>query len=255
MITPPRPATHAGFSHHRLPRRGRRSAPPTALSATIFRLRPRLEVMEDRTLLSTFIVSNTADTGPGSLRQAIIASNSATDSTNTLDFAIPGDGVQTIAPASPLPAITQAVLIDGFSQPGYAGTPLIELSGNQAGTADGLTITGSGVAVRGLDINNFSQGAGSSPGRAARAGRLASMCARNWPWVGRRWRKMILRGRGNILNSRCLRRAIWAKPGICSPIKAIFITGSAARPPVWATKNPPVNTGSRRQISRVIFRR
>ena len=48
---------------------------------------------------------------------------------------------------------------DGFSQPGYAGTPLIELSGSQAGGADGLTITGSAVTVRGLDINGFS-GAG-----------------------------------------------------------------------------------------------
>ena len=84
----------------------------------------------------------------------------ATGGTNTIDFDIPGQGVQTIAPASPLPAITNPVLIDGFSQPGYAGTPLIELSGSQAGTSDGLTITGPDVTVRGLDINNFSQGAG-----------------------------------------------------------------------------------------------
>ena len=53
------------------------------------------------------------------------------------------------------------MLIDGFSQPGYAGTPLIELNGSQAGLGDGLTITGSGVTVRGLDIDGFSaQGAG-----------------------------------------------------------------------------------------------
>ena len=50
--------------------------------------------------------------------------------TNTIDFDIPGQGVQLIAPISPLPAITKPVLIDGFSQPGYAGTPLIELSGS-----------------------------------------------------------------------------------------------------------------------------
>ena len=72
----------------------------------------------------------------------------------------PGSGVQTILPLSPLPAITNPVLIDGFSQPGYAGTPLIELSGSQAGIADGLTITGSGVTVRGLDIDSFAEGAG-----------------------------------------------------------------------------------------------
>ena len=116
--------------------------------------------LEDRTLLSTFVVSNTNDGGPGSLRQAILDSNSATGQTNTIDFDIPGSGVQTIAPLSALPAITQSVLIDGFSQPGYAGTPLIELSGSQAGGGDGLTITGPDVTVRGLDINGFSQGAG-----------------------------------------------------------------------------------------------
>ena len=68
--------------------------------------------------------------------------------------------MQTIQLLSPLPAITNPVLIDGFSQPGYAGTPLIELNGSQAGGGDGLTITGSGVTVRGLDIDSFSQGAG-----------------------------------------------------------------------------------------------
>src|SRR5262249_35713788 len=73
---------------------------------------------------------------------------------------IPGPGVQTIAPTSPLPAIRRGVLIDGFSQPGYGGTPLIALVGGHDGTTDGLTITGSGVTVRGLDINGFAQGAG-----------------------------------------------------------------------------------------------
>jgi len=116
--------------------------------------------MEDRTLLSTFLVSNTGDSGPGSLRQAIVDSNNAVGATNTIDFDIPGTGVQSIVPLSSLPAITNPVLIDGTSQPGYGGTPLIELSGSQAGGGDGLTITGSGVTVRGLDVGNFSQGAG-----------------------------------------------------------------------------------------------
>ena len=82
-----------------------------------------------------------ADSGPGSLRQAILDSNAATGATNTIEFDIPGSGVQTIVPLSPLPAITNPVLIDGWSQPGYAGTPLIEIDGSQAG-GDGLTITG-----------------------------------------------------------------------------------------------------------------
>ena len=38
-----------------------------------------------------FVVTTTADSGPGSLRQAILDSNAATGGTNTIDFAIPGD--------------------------------------------------------------------------------------------------------------------------------------------------------------------
>ena len=103
-----------------------------------------------------FMVTTTADSGPGSLRQAILDANATHGpEPDTIAFAIPGPGVQTIAPLSALPAITRPVLIDGLSQPGYAGTPLIELSGRQAGGGDGLTITGSDVTVRGLDINGF----------------------------------------------------------------------------------------------------
>jgi len=116
--------------------------------------------MEDRTLLATFLVSNTGDSGPGSLRQAILDSNNAAGATNTIDFDISSSGVQTIVPLSSLPAISNPVLIDGFSQPGYSGTPLIEIKGSQAGTGDGLTITGSGVTVRGVGVDSFSQGAG-----------------------------------------------------------------------------------------------
>ena len=116
--------------------------------------------MEDRTLLSTFLVSNLGDSGFGSLRQAILDSNAATGSTNAIDFHISGIGVPVIAPLSSLPAITNPVLIDGFSQPGYSGTPPIEISGGQAGGGDGLTITGPDVNVRGLDVSGFSQGAG-----------------------------------------------------------------------------------------------
>ncbi len=126
----------------RLRRRPRRTAAPAVFSGTIFRLRPRVEWMEDRTLLSTFLVTNTGDSGPGSLRQAILDSNAAIGATNTIDFDIAGSGVQTIVPLSPLPAIANPVLIDGCSQPGYGGTPLIEINGSQAGGGDGLLITG-----------------------------------------------------------------------------------------------------------------
>ncbi len=149
MTTSPIPGKNIGLE-------GRRRGIPhsTIFSGTIFRLRPRVEWMEDRTLLSTFLVSNAADSGLGSLRQAILDSNAATGATNVIDFAIAGSGVQAITPLTPLPTITDPVLIDGFSQPGYADTPLIEINGTQAG-GGGLEITAQDVTVRGFDINNF----------------------------------------------------------------------------------------------------
>ena len=48
---------------------------------------------------------------------------------NTIDFDIPGSGLQTIAPQSPLPAATAPVVIDGTTQTGFSGTPLIVLDG------------------------------------------------------------------------------------------------------------------------------
>ncbi len=107
-----------------------------------------------------FSVTTTADSGPGSLRQAILDSDAQGGGTNTIAFDIPRAGIQTIEPLSPLPAITNPVLIDGFSQPGYSGTPLIELSGSQVGAGSGLEITGSGSTVRGLEIVGFSEGDG-----------------------------------------------------------------------------------------------
>ena len=94
------------------------------------RHRPRFDVMEDRTLLSTLLVNTTADDGPGSLRQAILDSNADTAGTNSIDFAIPGQGAQTIVPASPLPTITTAVLIDGYSQEG--ASPNSDAEGDNA---------------------------------------------------------------------------------------------------------------------------
>ena len=50
---------------------------------------------------------------------------------DAITFSIPGSGVQTISPASPLPTITDPVIIDGYSQPGASPNTLAV--GNNAG--------------------------------------------------------------------------------------------------------------------------
>ena len=109
---------------------------------------------------SPIMVTTAADNGnnanptPGSLREAIITANN-TVGTDTINFSI-GTGAQTILPPSALPAITGPVIIDGTTQPGYAGAPLIELDGTGAGAgAHGLNITAGNSTVRALVINRF----------------------------------------------------------------------------------------------------
>src|SRR5262249_30405413 len=104
---------------------------------------------------ATFLINTTADSGAGSLRQAILDSN-ANAGADTIDFSI-GSGAQTIALLSGLPAITESVAIDATTQPRYAGTPLIELPGDSAGSgASGFTITAAGSTIQGFVINRFS---------------------------------------------------------------------------------------------------
>src|SRR5262249_34753965 len=66
---------------------------------------------------NTFTVTNTNDTGAGSLRQAITDANGNAGA-DTIDFNITGSGGHTVAVASALPVITDPVTINGYSQPG-----------------------------------------------------------------------------------------------------------------------------------------
>jgi len=105
----------------------------------------------------TMVVTNTNNSGPGSLHQAILNANAHTGFTDTISFKIPGDGVHTIAPTGPLPQITDPVIIDATTQPGYLGSPLIELTGANADSNYGLSLaaSASNSVIRGLAINSF----------------------------------------------------------------------------------------------------
>lgn len=103
---------------------------------------------------ATLSVTNATDSDPGSLRQAILDAN-ANIGLDTIVFQIPGSGVQTIVLLSALPAITDPVVIDGTTQPGYAGTPLIELNGASGGSSAGLRLLTANSTIKGLAINRF----------------------------------------------------------------------------------------------------
>ena len=108
----------------------------------------------------TFTVTNTNDSGAGSLRQAIIDAN-ANAGADTIDFNIAGSGTQVITLASALDVITDQVTIDGTTQTGWtAGSFLpIVVDGNNNGTGLEFSATADGSVVRGLVIRDFNSDA------------------------------------------------------------------------------------------------
>ncbi len=115
-------------------------------------------------LAATFTVTNTNDTGAGSLRQAIIDANTAAG-LDTIAFNIPGAGVHTITtPTIDLPDITSPVLIDGYTQPGASPNTnalnaginavlQIELVMSAGGDLH-IAAGGDGTTIRGLVLSN-----------------------------------------------------------------------------------------------------
>ena len=125
-----------------------------------------------------FVVTNTNDSGPGSLRQAILDSEDAQSTVafpNQIVFDIPESdpgknpttGAFVIKPLSALPALFNPAVIDGYTQPGAApnSNPIdqadnahirIELDGSQEGLPNnGFDIYATNCVIRGLAINNF----------------------------------------------------------------------------------------------------
>jgi hypothetical protein len=133
-----------------------------------------VEPLEDRLLLAVFTVTNTSDSGPGSLRAALQQSD-ATPGVDTIAFNI--TSADKIIHASAGFDCWNAVIIDGTTQPGYAGKPLVRIDG--AGTApgtDGFRL-GGGCTLKGLSITGFG---GEGIGLATGTGAGGNAVQANW---------------------------------------------------------------------------
>ena len=127
-------------------------------------------------VIDAILVSNTEDSGNGSLRSAIEYAN-AKAGRDSIIFNIPGTGTLSIEPNSPLPVITDPVVIDGYTQPDAqkataTDTARLNIVLDGINLYDqpesGLTIEAGNSTIRGLIINGFGgdgifiQGAGNN---------------------------------------------------------------------------------------------
>src|SRR5262245_45165243 len=140
--------------------------------------RPGVEALEERQLLSNWVVTTALDNGDnnnptqGSLREAILLADTFGAAGDRIVFAIPTTdpgynsttGAFTIQPPTALPDVTKPLTIDGYTQPGAAvntaanfdnASLKIVLDGSQLPSGNGLDITAGGTTVRGLVVDNF----------------------------------------------------------------------------------------------------
>lgn len=120
------------------------------------------------------VTTDGGDTNPGdgvcddgdcncSLRAAIEEAN-ALAGYDTISFAIPGVGPHTIQPSADLPAITEGVYIDGYSQSGTTPASLsnsaelkVTVNGSNMSVSDGiLSVAADNCQIRGLALNGHS---------------------------------------------------------------------------------------------------
>jgi CSLREA domain-containing protein len=117
---------------------------------------------------TTFTVNSTGDgadsnlgdgtcndgAGNCTLRAAIQQAN-ATAGADVINFNIPGAGAQLIAVSSDIPEITDPVVIDATTQPGYAGSPLVEVRNGISTRVQGFLISAGDSTLRGLSLTAF----------------------------------------------------------------------------------------------------
>lgn len=87
------------------------------------------------------------------LRAAIQEAN-GTAGADVIKFNIPNFGVHTITPGSPFDQINDQVTIDGSTQPGFSGKPIIQIVGTNAPGA-AFIVNSANNTFKGLIINWF----------------------------------------------------------------------------------------------------
>lgn len=123
------------------------------------------EFAVNATATNPLAVTNTNDSGTGSLR-AVIAHANANPADDVITFAIPGAGPHTISVTSALPQITDnGISIDGTTQSGTVCGDLWAGGGHDLrvridgpGGFGGLDIRGDDVAIKGLSVTGFDKG-------------------------------------------------------------------------------------------------
>ena len=125
------------------------------------RMRPTVMPLEDRRLMSTFTVTNTADSGPGSLRYEIDQANS-TAGANTVDFdstvfntpqtiTLTGGQLE-LSNTSGMETITGPAA--GVTVSGGGLGRVFQVDANVTASISGLTITGGQVSGSGGGLAN-----------------------------------------------------------------------------------------------------
>lgn len=118
------------------------------------------DVIDGDTSSLEALLSNRGDDGAISLAEAIRATNQTPNGPGGPDyigFNLTSAASHRISIVSALDSITESVVIDGKSDPAYAGTPIIELINAGNGTFNGLTLAmgSAGSLIRGLAIEGF----------------------------------------------------------------------------------------------------
>lgn len=123
--------------------------------------------------IKTYVVTTKASSGPGSLNEAVFQANYNGGDLNYINFNIPSSGGVVEIVLSDTLYIARPMNLNGFSQPGYSGSPLIRINANGFASAilltgnvanvpplsNGATSTSSGTTVQGFQITNYSSNA------------------------------------------------------------------------------------------------